>query len=617
MLNRFLTILFLLLAEVVSAQHQPTWELVESRKMSSFDMLTTRTGAFAINDGGYHAIAKYENGKITDVFVAGDLISSVLIKDGNTVFFSVKNDGIYQSSNSWKNYTNIFPEPSATLLAVGNGLMLANLGTQLNYSSDGGATFIPSSGIPVTETITTAEVLNAGIAFALTGKKLYRTMDGGKTWITLLDTLVQTNTIYIDRTRNYIYIGGSRLLRSPDNGGHWDNITSLFFDVLPGPVIGAKDCSGAIYIGPDKATHGSDMYRSVDQGHFFQIAGPTSFSSIRMRKGVVLDRGSTIFYLDSSGLLSVVRDGIDSVISDSVRDRLVIQADTAVNNSLCPGTPATSFAASLIFDQCTGIVLDSLKQTPLSATFTAKFTPGFLGDTTVTIPMSFHATHSGPDTVHYKLKFHSPTTGNIETKFFDVVGFGVAGSPDIKLSTTEIDFPQTGIDSTHKQTLTISNPGCDLLVIDSVISSNPAVYLIEPKNYPLKIVPGKSNSVAITFNPHLEGEYLESAEIASNVGNKFVTLKGTATTHPVEGVRIFSEKYNIRIAPNPAQKIISLASDFALPQHLFLRDVLGREVLPIETGKTNNCLIDVSNFPNGYYFLDFGDGRGERIVIQH
>src|SRR5437868_15449603 len=96
----------------------------------------------------------------------------------------------------------------------------------------------------------------------------------------------------------YIYIGGERLILTDDSGSTWKNITNLFFDTIPGPVIGARDCSGTIYIGPDG--YDQEMLRSTDQGRFFQDAGQVRIQGgaplLHMRKGEVFDRGSTIFY---------------------------------------------------------------------------------------------------------------------------------------------------------------------------------------------------------------------------------------------------------------------------------------------------------------------------------
>jgi hypothetical protein len=335
-----------------------------------------------------------------------------------------------------------------------------------------------------------------------------------------------------------------------------------------------------------------------------------------MKKGVVLDRGSTIFFLDSSGTFSLVHDGIDSVITDSVANRILIQPDSGITNSLCPGTPSTSFAVSILFDQCTGIILDSLKQITPSAPFTMKFTPGFLADSTIRIPFTYHASHPGWDTAHYRLRFHSPITQNVEQRFFDVIGFGKAGSPDMSLSTIELDFPQTGIDSTHTLSVNVNNPGCGILNLDTVVSTNPAIFILGPKTYPVTVAPGKSATFTVTFNPHFAGDYLESIEVETNIGNRYITLRGTSSSHPLKTADTKDQNGKIRIAPNPADNVLWLTSDSPLPEKIKVFDLLGRQMLEITTDKGFSAHYDLHSLPNGYYFFDCGNEL-ERIVVRH
>ncbi|MDP4220778.1 MAG: hypothetical protein Q8896_10100, partial [Bacteroidota bacterium] len=443
----FLAIGLSLIASVASAQlHEPTWKLISDQSMSSFDMLTTRSGLLGIDANGIRILSKYTNGAIEGRFSVSGEISSIIIRDADIAYFSVLGEGIYEASNSWNNFTLLAASPNPNLLAVFGTGLLANMGGRLNFSSDG-VIFLLASGIASTDTVTAAEFFGVQTAVAVTGKKIYRSLDGGRHWYVVLDTLRKTNSIYVDHTHKSIFVGGQNCLKSLDSGASWQTLSSVPFPFLTGPVFGVRDCSGTFYIGPDGFTHGTDIYRSIDQGRFFQQAGPAMFSSIRMIKSVVLDRGSTIFWLDSSGLLGCVRDGIDSVITDSVRDRILVQPDSGIRNSLCPNAAATPFNITLMFDQCTGIVLDSLKQVSSSPSFTTAFRPAFLGDTTMQIPFSYRASHTGWDTAHYRLRFHSLITGNIEQKFFSIAAFGAPGSPELNFSPPQMDFPQVLLDS--------------------------------------------------------------------------------------------------------------------------------------------------------------------------
>jgi hypothetical protein len=621
------TLLFiglLVLPACLLGQHVETWAPIDpanpGTNYTAFDMLTSRTGLVAITDKNFSGVSKYVNGVLTSVFTAPNaqskLITAVIIKDQSFAYISVQGDGLYEASKTWTTYTNIYSDADLYLLAVNDMQILANLEQKLNYSSDGGMNFHMVNGIALTDTVLAIEYYNPKIVLALTGKHLYRSGDGGQNWALILDTLKETRTFYIDHTHRLTYIGGSHLMLSPDSGATWQNITSLFFDTLRGPITGARDCSGNFYVGPSQA--GNNMIRTVSQGKFFQDAGPSFGGSIALKKGIVFDRGSTFFFQDSlSGIIAVVHDGIDSTITDSVRDRIQVIEDSGIVNSLCPGVQAASFNVSLTYDQCTGINLQSLIQVIPNPGFIGKLTPGFLDDATIRIPFTYHATHPGPDTAHYVLQFQSPVTQNTEKKFFDVIAFGKAGSPELSVSSKELDFPVTDVDSSSKLSLTLSNPGCDTLVIDSAVSTNPAVYQISQAAYPIKIAPGKSVVITATFTPHAEGEYLESLEIGANTGGRFITLLGF-TPHVVNGVVISSQAdQKIRIYPNPADNKITIHSENPLPKKIIMRDLLGREVIQLFTDGTSEFKFSAQSLTPGYYLLDFGNTQSERIIIAH
>jgi hypothetical protein len=617
----FLTVIFLLPACLL-AQHLPTWKAIDpanpATSYTAFDMLNARAGLLAITDKNFSGVSKYVNGVLTNVFVTpvpqSRLITALLIKDQNAAYISVTGDGLYEATNGWNNFSNIYSDPDLFLLAVNDKEVLVNLEKKLNYSSDGGASFHSTHGISPTDTVVAVEYYSGKTALALTGKHLYRSADGGQNWTLILDSLIGARTFYIDHTHGISYIGSSKLLSSADSGVNWGSITSLFFDSLPGPISGARDCSGNFYIGPSRA--GNNMYRTVNGGKFFQDAGSSWSGSTALKKGIVFDRGSTIFFLDSnSGILTVVHDGIDSTITDSVRDRIKILEDSGITNSLCPGVQPVSFNVSLTYDQCTGIDLQSLTQVTTNAAFTAKLTPGFLGNATIAIPFTYRAARPGPDTVHYVLQFQSPVTQNTEKKFIDVIAFGKSGSPELSLSNTELDFPVTKVDTTTKLSLVISNPGCDNLVVDSAISTNPAVYVITAAKFPITVTPGKSTTITAAFSPHIEGEYLESLEIGTNVGSRYITLLGF-TPHSVQGVVPSDEVQRLRIYPNPADKSMTLSAT-TLPKNIFIRDLLGREALHLTTAGTSEFTFSVESLPSGIYILDTGISKLERIIIAH
>jgi hypothetical protein len=305
------------------------------------------------------------------------------------------------------------------------------------------------------------------------------------------------------------------------------------------------------------------------------------------------------------------------VITDSVRDRILVQADSGIRNSLCPNASATSFNVTLTFDQCTGIVLDSLKQVTASPSFTTAFRLAFLGDTTMQIPFTYRANRTGWDTAHYRLRFHSLITGNIEQKFFSIAAFGTPGSPELNFSPPQMDFPQVFLDSVSRQTASISNPGCDTLIVDTIFSTNPAIFQLSSKPFPVRLAPGKSLPIAVTFNPHLEGDYLESLVIETNAGNRNITVRGSGKAPKIETVSESAGAQEIRIYPNPANSVLAIHSDGSLPREIILYDLLGSEIMRIPTGAANEISVDIHSLSDGLYIFAFGGGKYERIVIRH
>ncbi len=608
--------LILYLSVAHAQQHLPTWKFISDLNISSFDMLTTRSGLIGIDDNGVRILSKYDNGSINGLVSTNGPITSIIIRDASTAYMSVQGDGIYKSSNGWNNFSRIAAIQNSNLFAVYKTSILANFNKSLSLSTDG-VIFEACNGILAGDIVTSAEFFSLQTAIAVTGSKLYRSLDGGRNWFVVLDSTVfnGANSIYIDRAHNAMYIGGAKCLKSLDSGKSWQALSSIFF-TLAGPVVGVRDCSGNFYISSDQKSHNA-LYRTIDQGRFFEDAGNALFSSTRLKQGVTLDRGSTFFWLDESGWLALVRDGIDSVITDSVHDRIVMQADSGISNSLCPNAEATQFFVTASFDQCTGIVLDSLKQVSPSPSFSAKFVPGLLTDSLpLRIGYSYRATHIGRDTAHYRLKFHSQITENIEQIFFDVIGSGIPGSPLLSFTSHELDFSTIELDSIKKISVTMSNPGCDVLKVDTIYSTNPAIFIFQSKNFPVKIASGKSLDLAVSFNPHLSGDYLESLVIQTNAGNRNITLRGIGK--PISNASVNSEsEEKISVYPNPVNDLLTISSAKNLPENLSIRDLLGREVLALHPQNMKSIVCDLHELADGFYIVSFGAGKLERIVVSH
>ncbi|MBA4313498.1 MAG: hypothetical protein C0417_12815, partial [Chlorobiaceae bacterium] len=89
----------------------------------------------------------------------------------------------------------------------------------------------------------------------------------------------------------------------------------------------------------------------------------------------------------------------------------------------------------------------------------------------------------------------------------------VTGAPNIALSDTSIDFGTAFISTTHRDTLTVSNVGTDILNVSNITIDN-SDYGVSATNFSLN--PGERQNVAVTFTPSVVGERLGKLTITSD-----------------------------------------------------------------------------------------------------
>lgn len=75
-----------------------------------------------------------------------------------------------------------------------------------------------------------------------------------------------------------------------------------------------------------------------------------------------------------------------------------------------------------------------------------------------------------------------------------------SGTPEITLSTTTINFPNTTVGNTFNYNLTIYNTGTATLIIDSITISGNG-YSFNPLTFPINIIAGSSQNVVVNFTP--------------------------------------------------------------------------------------------------------------------
>lgn len=569
-------------------------------------MLTTRLGLIATNDAA-RVLGKWDNGSFLGVFIPSGEVNSVVIKDKDVAYTSIKGDGIYQSSTGWSSWTKILDAVYSRVIIARNEQIFISRGWDLWYRS--GGNFLKSSGIPASDSVRDVAIVSAQTSYALGKNTLYRSDNSGKDWSVVIDTVRSGQSLYYDTAHKILYVGAKLPLRSLDNGQTFLPITSIFFFSTSGAIFGTKDCSGTFYIGPDSMEH-LEMYRSTSQGKYVQEVGSAIFSSYRYVKCVILDRGSTFFWLDRSGILAVTRDGCDGTIPDSISNYILIRADSTVKNSICSGSAPTAFNLHVRYDLCTGVQLDSLIVVKPNNAFTFSFSPKEVSDTEIAIGATFRAKYVGIDSVRLRLAYHSPLSGLRESKEIIIYTFGTSDDAVLLLPEESISFGNVKVDQIKKDTLYIENTGCDTLRIDSLKSSFPALFRIDEKTYPIHVLPTKSVGIGIEFTPKSEGDFLESVALWSNLGKTFITLIGTGYTDPVVSV-IENKELSYSIYPNPTQGMLRIISQ--VESYFMMVNVFGNVVLSdkLFTGENK---FDFSKLPNGIYTIITNNSTQKVIV---
>ncbi len=558
-------------------------------------MLTTRLGLIATNDAA-RVLGKWDNGTFLGVLIPTGEVNSIVIKDKNIAYASIKGDGIYQSSTGWSSWTKILDAVYSRVITARDEQIFISRGLDVWYRS--GGNFLQSSGIPASDSVRDVAIVSAQTSYALGKNTLYRSDNSGKDWSVVIDTVRIGQSLYYDTANAILYIGAKLPLRSLDGGKTFLPITSIFFFSTSGAIFGTKDCSGTFYIGPDSSEH-LEMYRSTSQGKYLQEVGSAIFSSYRYVKCVILDRGSTFFWLDRSGILSVSRDGCDGTIPDSVSNYVLFRADSAVTNSVCNGSAPTTFDLKVRYDLCNEIVIDSLVLRKPSVAFTFSSSPKTISDTEVSFGGTFRAKYIGTDSALLRLVYHSTNTGLQESKEIVLYAEGISDDAVLSLPKELLSYGSIKVDVLKKDTLYIVNIGCDTLRIDSLKSSFPALFRIEEKTYPIHVLPGKNIGVGIEFIPKGEGDFLESAALWTNLGRTFITLTGTGYKDPIVSVSEENE-LSYSVYPNPTRGILYIASPGETSYVVI--NVFGSEVLSGELFVGENTL-DFSKLPNGIYTI--------------
>ncbi len=112
----------------------------------------------------------------------------------------------------------------------------------------------------------------------------------------------------------------------------------------------------------------------------------------------------------------------------------------------------------------------------------------------------------------------------------------VQGEPDVAVSDTLLAYGQVLLGDSPADTLVITNPGCDLLIIDAVAIDNPEFSTVAG---PFGIQPGGTTPLVVTFNPVTLGVKSATLTLTTNDPDEpvvVVELTAEAIPAPVAGV---------------------------------------------------------------------------------
>jgi hypothetical protein len=599
--RRILTLTFFLVASTSFSK----WEKITERWITAFDMLNSQVGLAAALDGA-PLLMRIENGKEFGIVNTSGAINAVTIVDKDIAYMSVSGDGVYKSSGNWEFWKRINADPNAKLVGVTSSRVFAQSGKKLLYSANEAA-FEMALGIDTVHEI--KSVVGFGDRLiAASQSSIYYSTNGGAGW-TKKFSFDLGGTLYLDTVGGVVIAGGNPVVISRDSGKSWATLSTPIFPVTSGRVYGSRDCSGAFYI-VTELPNLFEFLRSTDHGVSLQILGPGPGYSAGLKKIVVTDRGSTVFWLDNEYHLIFAKNGIDGTISDSIASKLSIRADTGIVASACQGGKVVPFTVHIGFSECTGVRIDNM--TIEGNGFATNFTPKTLGAGEISIPGTYKASKVGYDTGRIKVIFRSLTTNQTEVRTGTVVGRGVSGPAELSLSTDNISYGILDTGGQMIKSLTVLNMGCDALRIDSAMSSLPNVFNISGYTFPMYVLGGSRTYFNITFSPSQKQKYLESLEIYTSEGIRYVTLTGEGTFDPgtatVEGVDN-AEPIDILSTIAHFHEGLRIRSTMSESTRGSVYTIAGNLIANVILEAKSDTVVELSEFSSGMYYLLLNNGQ--------
>ena len=148
-------------------------------------------------------------------------------------------------------------------------------------------------------------------------------------------------------------------------------------------------------------------------------------------------------------------------------------------------------------------------------------------NSTAQVPLHFLSTHMPVGVHHYTLLVASNDPGNAQVTV--PCTLTVFGDAQWTFDKACLQFDSTLIGLSNEQLLTISNTGCDTLVITSVTSDVPSMV---PALQSAVVLPYQSLQLPVTFTPLVAGVDSGSLVVTSHLGQQVICLTGNGLNAP-------------------------------------------------------------------------------------
>lgn len=489
-------------------------------------------GIWLTNDGGATwKQAKYPtgfSGSITQIIMSDSLNGWATIEhDPQAPCLWKTTDG----GNTWNtvgplvHYSSVYQSPTA-LITTTRSLTLFG-----QTSLDGGSTFQPNPLQKYNDVNFIDDKI--GVATAYTNSPWQRTTDGGITWNVITPQITtEAWSIYADKSTKIFYtagekdptirgsVGNSEVLRSVDLGLTWQSIHTFPF-FTNGHITGSK---GKLYVQVENIIYNAPytgLYRSDDNGVTWKsIGGPTHENDRRFY--VTGCNGGIVYAFDDRQFIYKTRSGGDGSIFEPTPEPVVAGLPITLSSRICDSITtnisiANQYCDSLYLigidfpDDTLGLITSGAIQylstgfprtigSDKQTTITLRWSPSHITHKAVTLPMRI------------RIRYASPVYPTIRDTSFEITLEAIADPPAVSIVPQSINFGNIPFCSSIDTTVTIMNMGCDLLIIDSIFSTQPQFDRIQTQSgqqlsYPITIVPGQSLALRISFTSNVPSVY--------------------------------------------------------------------------------------------------------------